>query len=481
MDPAFQSSAMELRPQIAAHIPGLQEPGNGAPEAIDRLRALEASYQPGISKIRVSSARYSISADPRGYIPVLEYPINEQFIMIDTENGLVLWTPIWKCLGHNKADVTKLVEDRPELAAAIRKVRGGLLKLQGTWIPYEVTLILARRVAYEIRNDLESLFGPTFASSCLLPGAPGYGELTLAPPGSTQRSRWRQSAASKNSTGNSTSRRKPSPSSQSTHTQRWPNSASAPVSAHASASSSPSGKPPIYQYNQPLSTAPTTADRSYSFSGSGASSRSSFNKPTWESHHEITDCDSNYAEQVPFGMRSNQTFSQQSTHRGSLESYPDEDSRTNSKGSSYHSKFTLAFPSMTSSPFAHPFTTPLTTSSSSSSPNYIDHQSQHTPPPRLSNEPSSTNTINQYLRFGQSFHPSGETFRLELPPLREGQRRMTVDHGSMDQRQLFELDSAWSRDRPRESSQYSFATEQTLASTNLKRRPDPDIGTPDMR
>lgn len=31
-----------------------------------------------------------------------------------------------------------MVESEPELAARIRRVRGGYLKIQGTWMPYEV-------------------------------------------------------------------------------------------------------------------------------------------------------------------------------------------------------------------------------------------------------------------------------------------------------------------------------------------------------
>lgn len=36
------------------------------------------------------------------------------------------------------ADIVKMVESEPELAARIRRVRGGYLKIQGTWMPYEV-------------------------------------------------------------------------------------------------------------------------------------------------------------------------------------------------------------------------------------------------------------------------------------------------------------------------------------------------------
>jgi hypothetical protein len=36
------------------------------------------------------------------------------------------------------ADIVKMVESEPDLASRIRRVRGGYLKIQGTWMPYEV-------------------------------------------------------------------------------------------------------------------------------------------------------------------------------------------------------------------------------------------------------------------------------------------------------------------------------------------------------
>ena len=38
----------------------------------------------------------------------------------------------------NLADIAKMIESQPNLAPLIRRVRGGYLKIQGTWMPYEV-------------------------------------------------------------------------------------------------------------------------------------------------------------------------------------------------------------------------------------------------------------------------------------------------------------------------------------------------------
>ncbi|KAG2115012.1 hypothetical protein DEU56DRAFT_874267 [Suillus clintonianus] len=120
---------------------------------------------------QVSKGRYITSNDPRGYIPVYEYPLNGQWIMMDIDDGYILWTGIWK------ADIVKMIDSQPDLAPVIRRVRGGYLKIQGTWMPYEVALRLSRRVAWPIRDDLVPLFGPTFPSTCLSPDQPGYGQV----------------------------------------------------------------------------------------------------------------------------------------------------------------------------------------------------------------------------------------------------------------------------------------------------------------
>ncbi|CAE7184667.1 unnamed protein product [Rhizoctonia solani] len=135
-------------------------------------------YQPySTHQHRITKGRYITSNDPRGYVPVYEYPLNGQWIMMDVDDGYVLWTGIWKALGNTKADIVKMLESQPDLAPQLRRVRGGYLKIQGTWMPFEVALKLARRVAWPIREDLVPLFGPTFPSTCLSPDQPGYGQV----------------------------------------------------------------------------------------------------------------------------------------------------------------------------------------------------------------------------------------------------------------------------------------------------------------
>ncbi|ORZ06227.1 transcription regulator HTH, apses-type DNA-binding domain-containing protein [Absidia repens] len=142
-----------------------------------RFRPFAASL-PNL-KLKVRKAKYSTSLDPRGYIPVYEYMINHQPIMWDRETGYVHFTGIWKALGNSKSDIVKMVDSNPELQ--VKKIRGGFLKIQGTWIPYDFAAILCRRTSYPIRKELTALFGPKFANDALPPGHKEYGSLLLDP------------------------------------------------------------------------------------------------------------------------------------------------------------------------------------------------------------------------------------------------------------------------------------------------------------
>lgn len=44
---------------------------------------------------------------------------------------------------HPPADIVKMLDSQPDLAPLIRRVRGGYLKIQGTWMPYEVCELVA--------------------------------------------------------------------------------------------------------------------------------------------------------------------------------------------------------------------------------------------------------------------------------------------------------------------------------------------------
>ncbi|KAF0461707.1 DNA-binding domain of Mlu1-box binding protein MBP1 [Gigaspora margarita] len=139
------------------------------------------AYRPyPVTNTKIKKTKYSTSLDPRGYIPVYEFTINNQPIMWDRENGYVHFTGIWKALGNNKADIARLVDTHPDLASTIKKVRGGFLKIQGTWMPHDKAYELCRRTCYEVRDELVSLFGPDFPSQVLDPTQPGYGRLTLS-------------------------------------------------------------------------------------------------------------------------------------------------------------------------------------------------------------------------------------------------------------------------------------------------------------
>ena len=60
------------------------------------------------------------------------------------------------------ADIVKMIDSQPDLAPLIRRVRGGYLKIQGTWMPYEVSHHCRRR-----KGTFKNLFTDAFIRSLL--------------------------------------------------------------------------------------------------------------------------------------------------------------------------------------------------------------------------------------------------------------------------------------------------------------------------
>lgn len=127
----------------------------------------------------IISNKYATAADPRGYIPVFEYEVNNTTILIDQENSYILLTSICKALGPWRTDIVRQVESVPELESLCRRIRGGFLKIQGTWVPYKLAFELCKRVAHSIRMDLVPVFGFDFPEKCLSPIDVGFGELRI--------------------------------------------------------------------------------------------------------------------------------------------------------------------------------------------------------------------------------------------------------------------------------------------------------------
>lgn len=72
-----------------------------------------------------------------------------------------------------------MVDSNPDLK--VKKIRGGFLKIQGTWIPYSYAYTLCKRTAWNVRKDLAAMFGPRFVTEALAPSHPEYGCLLLDP------------------------------------------------------------------------------------------------------------------------------------------------------------------------------------------------------------------------------------------------------------------------------------------------------------
>lgn len=163
----------------------VHQPDSALPHTL--AHHLSATIYPTIEVKKYSTA----ALDPsRHFLTVYEYPLNGQSVIWDYELGYVHLTGIWKAAIHHlendlpksnsKADIVKLLESTPrQHQAKIKRIRGGFLKIQGTWLPYSLCRILARRFCYHIRYQLIPVFDASFPAECFLPTDPGYGELKL--------------------------------------------------------------------------------------------------------------------------------------------------------------------------------------------------------------------------------------------------------------------------------------------------------------
>jgi hypothetical protein len=128
--------------------------------------------------------KYSTNVDDRNYLSVYEYQINDNWIIWDYYTGYVFFTGLWKACGNTKTDIVKLVENFPSLQTSVRRVRGGFLKIQGTWLPYHTVRELAKNFCFNVRFCLVPMFGETFPDECLKPDDENFGKLVdvHAPP-----------------------------------------------------------------------------------------------------------------------------------------------------------------------------------------------------------------------------------------------------------------------------------------------------------
>ncbi len=126
----------------------------------------------------ISKKKYSTNVDERNYLTVFEYKLNDNnWIIWDYSTGYVFFTGLWKSCGNNKTDIVKLVENFPNLSNAVKRVRGGFLKIQGTWLPFDIVKNLAKNFCFNIRYCLIPIFGEDFPNQCLKPSDLNFGKL----------------------------------------------------------------------------------------------------------------------------------------------------------------------------------------------------------------------------------------------------------------------------------------------------------------
>ncbi|CAO3610127.1 unnamed protein product [Cunninghamella echinulata] len=115
-------------------------------------------FEPKSTLYKVTKKDYATSRDPRGTLPVYEYSANGDTFMWDCETGEVYMTAVWKALGFTKNEVKRTLQDCPK--SAIKKIRGGFLNIQGTWLRYDTAKVLCKKLAKALDEQLVPIFGP---------------------------------------------------------------------------------------------------------------------------------------------------------------------------------------------------------------------------------------------------------------------------------------------------------------------------------
>lgn len=165
-------------------------PHNGIPP--EELFLLKSSIYPSI----VTKKYTALALDPlKSHLMVYEYAVGAHWVIWDHDTGYVHLTGLWRAAlqerslqknadgvlhvkANSKADIVKLLELTPKsLHQFIKRVRGGFLKIQGTWVPFHLCRKLALRFCYYIRYKLVPIFGTDFPNQCLHPSSAGFGEL----------------------------------------------------------------------------------------------------------------------------------------------------------------------------------------------------------------------------------------------------------------------------------------------------------------
>ncbi|KAL2754404.1 hypothetical protein ACRALDRAFT_1081455 [Sodiomyces alcalophilus JCM 7366] len=121
----------------------------------------------------------------------------EYTVMWDYNVGLVRMTPFFKCCKYGKLFVqtpfpmqqltrsqtvpAKMLSMNPGLKDVTHSITGGAISAQGYWMPYKCAKAVCATFCYEIAGALIPIFGPSFPSRCIPPGAPDFQRMIIDP------------------------------------------------------------------------------------------------------------------------------------------------------------------------------------------------------------------------------------------------------------------------------------------------------------
>ncbi|KAH3685615.1 hypothetical protein WICPIJ_003415 [Wickerhamomyces pijperi] len=124
-----------------------------------------------VASLKIEKKKYTTNIDSRNFLTVFEYVLGGNWVIWDYHHGLVFFTGLYKiCNEGEKWDYLKIIDKYSvNNMSSVKRIRGGYLKIQGTWIPYKLAYEMASRFCYKYRYQLTPLFGEKFASDCVPP------------------------------------------------------------------------------------------------------------------------------------------------------------------------------------------------------------------------------------------------------------------------------------------------------------------------
>ncbi|KAI8059325.1 hypothetical protein BC940DRAFT_282000 [Gongronella butleri] len=106
--------------------------------------------------------------------------MNGHKIIWDRQTREVRLHGLWEILGLKTIDMRAFL--KKSMPSGCRRVHGGVVDIQGFWVPFRVARQLSVQCGWDVKERLLPLFGREFEQQCWPPTHPAFGSVELAQP-----------------------------------------------------------------------------------------------------------------------------------------------------------------------------------------------------------------------------------------------------------------------------------------------------------